>query len=56
MKKLLLLVFFLPLVSFGQGNFKITSNKELVWEKIVNEKIDIESQIINLKSTTKKVI
>ena len=56
MKKLLLLLLFIPLVSFGQGNFKITSNKELVWEKILDELIDIESQIITLQQTTKKVI
>ena len=46
----------IPLVSFGQGNFKITSNNELVWEKIIDEDIKIESQDINLKSTTNKVI
>ena len=56
MKKFLLLLLFIPLASFGQGNFKITSNNELVWEKILDEKIDIESQIITLQKTTKKVI
>ena len=56
MKKLILLLLFIPLISFGQGNFKITSNNELVWEKIVDEDIKIESQEINLQSTTKKVI
>ena len=56
MKKLLLLLLFIPLVSLGQGNFKITSNNELVWEKIVDEDIKIESQEINLQSTTKKAI
>ena len=56
MKKLILLLLFIPLVSFGQGNFKITSNNELVWEKIIDEDIKIESQDINLKSTTNKVI
>ena len=55
-KKLLLILLFIPILSFGQSNFKITSNNELVWEKIVDEKISIESQTINLKSTTKKVI
>lgn len=55
MKKLLFLLL-IPLVSFGQGNFKITSNNELVWEKIIDEDIKIESQEINLQSTTKKVI
>ena len=55
MKKLLFLLL-IPLVSFGQGNFKITSNNELVWEKIIDEDIKIESQDINLKSTTNKVI
>ena len=56
MKKLTLLLLFIPILSFGQSNFKITSNNEFVWEKIVDEKISIESQTINLKSTTKKVI
>ena len=56
MKKLILLLLFIPLVSFGQANFKITSNNELVWEKILDEKIDIESQIITLQQTTKKAI
>lgn len=55
MKKLLLLLL-IPIISFGQGNFKITSNNELVWEKIIDEDIKIESQEINLKSTTNKVI
>ena len=47
------------LVSFsssGQGNFKITSNNSLVWEKVVGKKIEIESQTINLNSTSKKAI
>ena len=56
MKKLILLLLYIPFVSFSQGNFKITSNKELVWEKIIDEDIKIESQEINLKSTTNKVI
>tara|TARA_B100001057_G_C22508977_1_gene817119 strand:+ start:342 stop:755 length:414 start_codon:yes stop_codon:yes gene_type:complete len=56
MKKLLLLLLFIPLLSFGQGNFKITSNKELVWEKILDYLIDIEPQTITLQQTTKKVI
>ena len=55
-KKKLLFLLLIPLVSFGQGNFKITSNNELVWEKIIDEDIKIESQDINLKSTTNKVI
>ena len=55
MKKLILLLF-IPLVSFGQGNFKITSNNSLVWEKVVGKKIEIESQTINLNSTSKKAI
>ncbi len=42
--------------SFGQGNFKITSNNSLVWEKVVGKKIEIESQTINLNSTSKKAI
>ena len=56
MKKLILLLLFIPLVSFGQGNFRITSNGELVWEKIVDEILDIDSQTINLRKTTNKVI
>tara|TARA_B100001093_G_C26113188_1_gene711798 strand:+ start:40 stop:453 length:414 start_codon:yes stop_codon:yes gene_type:complete len=56
MKKLFLLLLFIPLLSFGQGNFKITSNNELVWEKILDYLIDIEPQTINLNSTTNKVI
>ena len=56
MKKLILLLLFVPLLSFGQGNFKITSNNELVWEKILDYLIDIEPQTITLQQTTKKVI
>lgn len=56
MKKLLFLSAFLIFAcSYGQGNFRITSNNELVWEKILDENIEIESQTISLKSTSKKV-
>ena len=56
MKKLLLLSALLIFAcSYGQGNFRITSNNELVWEKILDENIEIESQTISLKSTSKKV-
>jgi hypothetical protein len=54
MRKLLLLSALLTLsFSYGQGYFKITSNNELVWEKILDENIEIESQTISLKSTSK---
>jgi hypothetical protein len=57
MKKLLLLSALLIFAcSYGQGKFKITSNNELVWEKILNENIEIESQTISLKSTSKSVV
>ena len=57
MKKLLLLSALLILAcSYGQGNFRITSNNELVWEKILDENIEIESQTISLKSTSKKTV
>jgi hypothetical protein len=57
MKKLLLLsVLLIFAFSYGQGNFKITSNDELVWEKILNENIEIDSQTISLKSTSKSVV
>ena len=55
MKKILFFLL-IPLISFSQGNFKITSNSELVWEKIIDEDIKIESQEINLQSTTKQAI
>lgn len=54
MRKLLLLSALLTLsFSYGQGYFKITSNNELVWEKILDENIEIESQTISLKSISK---
>lgn len=57
MKKLLLLSALLVFAcSYGQGNFKITSNNELVWEKILTENIEIESQTISLKSTSKSSV
>jgi hypothetical protein len=57
MKKLLLLSALLIFAcSYGQGNFKITSNNELVWEKILNEHIEIESQTISLKRTSKSSV
>ena len=51
MKKLLLLLLFIPLVSFGQtivGDFKI-NNGEIIWQKIYNDSLKIESQDLILK-------
>ena len=56
MKNLLFLFALLVFASsYGQGNFKITSNNELVWEKIIDENIEIKSQTISLKSTSNRV-
>lgn len=55
MKNLLFLFALLVFASsYGQGNFKITSNNELVWEKIIDENIEIKSQTISLKSTSNR--
>jgi len=51
MKKLILLL--IPLVSFGQtvvGDFKIVDG-EIIWQKIYQERLEIESQEIKLKAT-----
>tara|TARA_R100001480_G_scaffold36892_2_gene49617 strand:+ start:600 stop:1076 length:477 start_codon:yes stop_codon:yes gene_type:complete len=53
MKKLILLLLFIPLVSFSQtalGDFKIVDG-EIVWQKVYKEKLEIESQDITLKAT-----
>ena len=53
MKKLLLLLLFIPLISFSQtalGDFKIVDG-EIIWQKVYEEKIEIESQDIILKAT-----
>lgn len=55
MKNLLFLFALLVFASsYGQGNFKMTSNNELVWEKIIDENIEIKSQTISLKSTSNR--
>ena len=55
MKNLLFLFALLVFASsYGQGNFEITSNNELVWEKIIDENIEIKSQTISLKSTSNR--
>ena len=53
MKKPLLLLLFIPLVFFGQtvlGDFKIVDG-EIVWQKIYEETLKIESQDLTLKAT-----
>ncbi|MBC8305774.1 MAG: hypothetical protein H8E55_59665 [Pelagibacterales bacterium] len=53
MKKLILLLLFIPLISFSQtalGDFKIVDG-EIIWQKVYEEKIEIESQDITLKAT-----
>ena len=51
MKQLLLLLLFIPLVSFGQtvvGDFKI-DNGEIIWQKIYDDSLNITSQDLVLK-------
>ena len=52
MKKLILLLLFIPLVSFGQtvvGDFKIIDG-EIIWQKIYNDSLSIKSQDLTLKA------
>jgi len=52
MKKLILLLLFIPLVSLGQTehlNFKI-ENSAVIWQKIYDKDLDVESQPIKLQA------
>ena len=51
MKQLIILLLFIPLVSFGQtvvGDFKI-DNGEIIWQKIYDDSLNITSQDLVLK-------
>ena len=52
MKKLILLLLFIPLFAFAQtvvGDFKI-DNGEIIWQKIYEDSLKIESQDLSLKA------
>ena len=52
MKKLTLLLLLIPILSFGQTehlNFKV-ENSQIIWQKIYDEDLDIESQEIKLQA------
>ena len=52
MKKLVFFFLLIPLVSFGQtavGDFKI-DNGEIIWQKIYDDSLKIESQDLSLKA------
>ena len=56
MKKILLLLFVASILQVNaQSNFKINSNNELVWSKVYDSHIDIQSQEINLVNKKKGV-
>ena len=52
MKKLVLILFIIPLFAFAQtvvGDFKI-DNGEIIWQKIYEDSLKIESQDLSLKA------